>query len=238
MIGVKSSGWALLVGIAAAVLATASVGRSQTTPVFTYYGDALQVDGVTPMPDNIYEVVVVVDDSVCCDTLRATVGETETGTWAVTVIDWADNRAVAAGAQVEATLLNEFKIGIASLAIVLTTTDIQAASRRIDLIANWPVSVPVPSYPLLLRQNVPNPTRGGTTITFHLPRRLPVSLEVFDVRGRRVRTLLHRAMLDAGPHQAVWWGLDGNDRPVRSGVFFYRLTAGGVELTRRLTLIR
>ncbi len=80
---------------------------------------------------------------------------------------------------------------------------------------------------LRLRANVPNPFQARTTITFDLARSAPVSLVVYDVAGRRVRTLVDGAALDAGAHTADWNGLDDGGRRVPAGLYFARLSARG-----------
>ena len=96
----------------------------------------------------------------------------------------------------------------------------------------------VPSAGWRLQPNVPNPFNPGTTIVFEAPsnpRR--VRLDVLDVAGRRVRTLL------SGPTRpdvnAVFWdGRDDQGRAVSTGVYFYRLDTGDFTATRRMTLLR
>lgn len=86
---------------------------------------------------------------------------------------------------------------------------------------------------LLLRPNVPNPLHEMTAIRFDLARSGPVDLTVFDLLGRRVKTLIS-ATIDAGAHEAWWFGTDHAGRPVPSGLYFYRLEAGGRSLSRRM----
>jgi hypothetical protein len=89
-----------------------------------------------------------------------------------------------------------------------------------------------------LHQSSPNPFSGGTTrIGFALPRETRATLRVFDVRGRLVRTLVDGA-LPAGRHDVTWDGRNTQDRPVASGVYFYRLRTGEEEATRKLLLLR
>lgn len=83
----------------------------------------------------------------------------------------------------------------------------------------------------------PNPFNPSTAIAFDLPERASVRLEVFDVAGRLVRVLVDGRDLDAGRHEATWNGRDAAGRPVGSGVFFYRLSAGDIVRTQRTTLI-
>lgn len=83
----------------------------------------------------------------------------------------------------------------------------------------------------------PNPFNPRTRIAFSLERGGFVELDVFDARGRRVRSLLgeHRT---AGPWDVVWDGLDDDGRSVASGVYHVQLTAGDTVDTARLTLVR
>jgi hypothetical protein len=89
-----------------------------------------------------------------------------------------------------------------------------------------------------LEQNAPNPFNPVTTMRYSVPAGGGhVRLEVIDVAGRVVRTLVddHRS---EGEHGAAWNGRDDEGREVASGVYFYRLTARGTELTRKMLLLK
>lgn len=88
-----------------------------------------------------------------------------------------------------------------------------------------------------LYPNMPNPFNPTTRILFDLPAQSLVDLEIYDVRGRLVRTL-HQGSLPAGRHVYTWDGTDHRDRGVGSGVYFYRLDAGSNTKTRKMILIR
>lgn len=90
---------------------------------------------------------------------------------------------------------------------------------------------------LALRQNAPNPFAGATSVSFAVPVAGPVSLEVFDIAGRRVVRLVDR-VLPAGHHDAVWDGRDTAGSRVASGVYLYRLSAGGESVAREMVLRR
>jgi flagellar hook assembly protein FlgD len=64
-----------------------------------------------------------------------------------------------------------------------------------------------------------------------------VTIEIFNIRGQRVNTLFNESV-DAGSHRVVWAGLDNNNQHVGSGVFFYRMTAGGYTSMRRMVLLK
>jgi hypothetical protein len=83
----------------------------------------------------------------------------------------------------------------------------------------------------------PNPTTGQTTFSLSLPAAGPVTLDLYDLRGRRVATLVD-GTLSAGTHTVPWSGTDVSGRPVSSGVYYARLRAQGRELTQRVNVVR
>ena len=89
-----------------------------------------------------------------------------------------------------------------------------------------------------LAQSRPNPSAGPALIRFTLPADATrATLAIYDLSGRRVRTLVDGAR-PAGVHEARWDGLaDGGSR-ARAGVYFYRLTVGARSATRKLALMR
>jgi hypothetical protein len=91
---------------------------------------------------------------------------------------------------------------------------------------------------LVLRQNQPNPFAASTSIRFDLPRRAAVSLAVYDIGGREVRSLLRGATLDPGSHSVGWDGRDAAGTTLRAGVYFCSLRAGELALTKRMVLTR
>jgi hypothetical protein len=90
---------------------------------------------------------------------------------------------------------------------------------------------------VVLCQNYPNPLNPGTSIVFSLPERNAVDLAVYDLAGRRVKTLVHGSR-DAGVHAFDWSGYDEAGARVASGVYFYKLTVGDVTQTRKLVVTR
>ncbi|MEJ2721793.1 MAG: T9SS type A sorting domain-containing protein, partial [bacterium] len=96
-----------------------------------------------------------------------------------------------------------------------------------------PASVPGPRNELF--QNVPNPFNPNTTIRFRLADRTPARLEIFDVRGARVRVLLDDVR-PPGSNEVFWDGKNAGGERVASGVYFYRLRAGDFQQTRKMVL--
>ncbi|MFO7653439.1 MAG: right-handed parallel beta-helix repeat-containing protein [Candidatus Krumholzibacteriia bacterium] len=89
-----------------------------------------------------------------------------------------------------------------------------------------------------LHQNAPNPFNPRTEITYDLPRATPVWLDVYDLSGRRVRTLRSGDVEGPGRHTATWDGCDDRRRAAAAGVYLYRLQAGGFVEIRRMALLR
>jgi hypothetical protein len=98
-------------------------------------------------------------------------------------------------------------------------------------------TVLTPAARLELDQNVPNPFNPRTRISFVLPEAARVRLEVFDVEGRWVATLIDGRM-PAGRHEVFWQGVDRNGTTVATGTYFYRLTAGKRSLSRKMLLLK
>ena len=87
-----------------------------------------------------------------------------------------------------------------------------------------------------LGQNYPNPFNPGTVIPYKLASEGYVRLEVFNLLGQRVATLVDGVQA-AGAHTVVWDARDGSGHGVAAGVYIYRLTAGGGMATRRMVLV-
>lgn len=90
-----------------------------------------------------------------------------------------------------------------------------------------------------LEQNYPNPLRAGsaTAIRYTVNTEKPVRLEVYDLLGRRVATLVD-AVRRPGSYSTMWDGRDDGGELLPSGLYMYRLEAGGNTLTRRCTIVR
>ena len=88
-----------------------------------------------------------------------------------------------------------------------------------------------------LGQNYPNPFNPSTIIPYQVPTAAHVRLDVFNVLGQRLATLVNGER-PAGVHTAAWDATDAAGRPVGAGVYFYRLSSTGQPtLTRRMVLV-
>ncbi len=104
---------------------------------------------------------------------------------------------------------------------------------------DWPTGVEdlVADKPLLLHAH-PNPFNPNTEMQFFLPNAGHVSLEVFDVGGRKVATILGSEWLEAGWHVRRWGGLNDGGGATASGVYLCRYSANGTARVERLVLLK
>ena len=87
-----------------------------------------------------------------------------------------------------------------------------------------------------LGQNYPNPFNPSTIIPYQIPASTHVRLEVFNMLGQHLATLVD-AERSAGAHTAQWDGTDVAGRAVGAGVYIYRLSGGGMTESRRMVLV-
>jgi len=89
----------------------------------------------------------------------------------------------------------------------------------------------------LLMSNYPNPFNPSTTISFNLPSVMNCKLEIYNLKGQRVTSLLNETR-GAGKHTITWDGLDEAGRPVSSGIYFYRLTTPQRTISAKMLMIK
>jgi predicted CXXCH cytochrome family protein len=88
-----------------------------------------------------------------------------------------------------------------------------------------------------LQQNYPNPFNPTTQINFSLPENQRVKLEVFDIIGRSVTTIVDKHM-EPGNYNVTWDGNDANGMKVTSGIYLYRLQAGSYSAIKKMVLLK
>jgi hypothetical protein len=114
---------------------------------------------------------------------------------------------------------------------------ISAVRDEAELFRSAEVKVALPPRDVTLYQNFPNPFNPSTTISFFIPERSEVRLDIYDTAGKKVRTLAD-GVYPAARYDLEWNGRDVRNEPVSSGIYFYRLSAGRKTITRKLVLIR
>ncbi len=88
-----------------------------------------------------------------------------------------------------------------------------------------------------LEQNYPNPFNPTTSIQFQLTTPTTVKLEIFNVIGQKMRTLLNQKMA-AGAYRTVWDGLDDAGQAVGAGIYYYRLSTRQNVETKKMILLK
>src|SRR4029453_8090032 len=98
------------------------------------------------------------------------------------------------------------------------------SNRRLQILGERSVAVDALSRTRLLG-SAPNPFNPATQVRFELSRAGAAVLEVFDARGRRIRTITAPG-LGAGAHSVAWDGRDASGRSLPSGVYLYEIRSG------------
>jgi hypothetical protein len=111
------------------------------------------------------------------------------------------------------------------------------AKNGITAVENTPNGEPGLPYVFALGQNYPNPFNPTTRIEYTIPKAGQVSLQVFDILGRKVATLVNDVR-HAGTHRIQWHGTNDRGMSVASGVYIYQLSSGGLQKVQKMMLMR
>lgn len=103
-----------------------------------------------------------------------------------------------------------------------------------NIVANNDPVIPVVTE---LKGNYPNPFNPSTKIAFSVKENAPVLLEIYNIKGQLVRTLVKETK-GAGNYEAIFDGMDDNHQPLSSGVYFYKMLAGKYSNTRKMILMK
>jgi len=110
--------------------------------------------------------------------------------------------------------------------------------QRVDVQAGSNIDITQPALKTLTSvANYPNPFNPETSITFNLQSAAIVKIDIFNIRGQLVRTITDR-LFDKGNNVVVWNGLDNVNKPVGSGVYFYRISVGDEMLSKKMLLLK
>ena len=88
-----------------------------------------------------------------------------------------------------------------------------------------------------LSQNYPNPLVSGTAISYALPKDVKVTVEVFNLLGEKVQTLVNRRET-AGQKVVHWNGTNASGDMVAPGIYFYRIAAGEFTATKKMIVVQ
>jgi Secretion system C-terminal sorting domain len=111
----------------------------------------------------------------------------------------------------------------------------------LDLIETYPnaVNESISNVPenFQLFQNYPNPFNPSTAISYQIPQSSFVTLEIFNVLGQKISTLVNANQM-TGKHTVTWNGRDSFGKEVSTGIYFYRIKAGNFSSTKKMILLR
>jgi photosystem II stability/assembly factor-like uncharacterized protein len=89
-----------------------------------------------------------------------------------------------------------------------------------------------------LKQNFPNPFNPETTINFDLAETSSVTIKIFEITGRELKTLADGENRRAGAHNVIWDGSDYSGKKVASGIYLCRLTSSKFSSTIKMTVLK
>ena len=95
----------------------------------------------------------------------------------------------------------------------------------------------IPALVTRLAQNYPNPFNPTTTISFDLAKAGKVKLNIYNIKGQLVRSLVNEDLF-AGNHKVIWNGTDSSNRRVASGIYYYRLETKDFSKTNKMVLMK
>lgn len=133
-----------------------------------------------------------------------------------------------------------FRVGLLfnhTLAFGGYVDNVRVWNYPIDLVGIEPVGEPGIPDRVELFQNFPNPFNPATEIQFQVNKSQKVNLTVFDMLGRKVKTLVNEDV-SAGKYKVTWDGSNEANQRVASGIYFYRLQSQGFEQSRKMLLMK
>ncbi len=95
----------------------------------------------------------------------------------------------------------------------------------------------IPMVTSALQQNYPNPFNPETTINFFLAKEGQVFIDIYDIKGRKVKSLV-KDYFTQGKHSAVWKGDNEEGKPVSSGIYLYKMRNGSFSSSRKMILLK
>jgi hypothetical protein len=106
---------------------------------------------------------------------------------------------------------------------------------EVTVVTDIDEKLPVPTT-YAVSQNYPNPFNPETTIKFQLPNISDIKLEIYNILGQKIITLVNSKM-GIGYHEVVWDGHNSSGEQVSSGVYIYRFKAGNYLKVRKMMLL-
>jgi len=95
----------------------------------------------------------------------------------------------------------------------------------------------VSEIPIKFLRNYPNPFNPATTIMFETEVAGKIQLEIYNVKGQKVKTLLNEEM-EVGNHSIIWEGKDDENNKVSSGMYFYKISVNGKHKAKKMIMLK
>ena len=95
----------------------------------------------------------------------------------------------------------------------------------------------ISTIPIRYLRNFPNPFNPETTISFELNESGFTKIEIFNIKGEIINTILEQA-LSVGSHNIEWNGIDSSGNNSSSGVYFYKISVNGKQKTNKMLLLK
>ena len=90
---------------------------------------------------------------------------------------------------------------------------------------------------VVLHQNYPNPFNPFTILRYDLPEQTHVNITIYDMLGRKVRTILNQQQ-DPGYKSLIWDATNDYGKPVSAGIYLYQIQAGEYISTKKMVLLK
>ena len=119
--------------------------------------------------------------------------------------------------------------------VVVTQNQTTTVNFIMSVVSNEDQVIPVAATELI--GNYPNPFNPETTIRYSVKEPSSIRIEIYNSKGQRVRTLVNETQ-PTGWYNVVFNGKDDQGKPVASGIYFYRMSAGSYTSTRKMILMQ
>ena len=116
-------------------------------------------------------------------------------------------------------------------------TEFMEMLRELELELHDILSPEDPPLIKLRANNYPNPFNPETTISFDLPQDSKVNISIYNIKGQKIKTLL-AGNFEKGTQSVIWNGMDSNNKPIASGIYFYKLSAGKETAIKKMLLLK
>ena len=120
--------------------------------------------------------------------------------------------------------------------VEFNTSEIQEITFGADVSIDDVVKF-ISQIPIKFLKNCPNPFNPTTTISFELVESGKTQVEIFNIKGQKVKTLLNEEM-NIGKHSVIWKGKDNDGNQISSGMYFYKVSVNGEQKINKMLMLK